>query len=109
MTMNHTLTTSVDQTDSAGMSTAELDVDIIFRVHGGSPATRTDPAYDAEIEVMTVTHDGEVAPGWAWDIVQDNARIQAEMWEVIAADRADAAEWHAQCRRDDAMMARWGE
>ncbi len=105
--MNHTLTTCVDQTDHAGVTTAEMDVRIIFRVHGGSRATRIDPACDDEIEVLTVTHDGKVAPDWAWDIVQDNPGIQAEMWEVVAADRAEAAEWREQCRRDDAMMARW--
>ena len=107
MTVTHTLTTSVDQIDSAGFAIAELDVDITFCVHGGSRATCTDPEYGAELEVLTVTHGGKDAPGWAWDIVQNNGAIRDAMWEVVAADRDDAAEWRAQCRRDDAMMTGW--
>ena len=107
MTVTHTLTTSVDQIDSAGFAIAELDVDITFCVHGGSRATCTDPEYGAELEVLTVTHGGKDAPGWAWDTVQSNAAVQAALWAVVAADREDAAEWRAQCRRDDVMMAGW--
>ena len=108
MTITHTHTTSVEQLDSNGFAIDELDVTIAFHNHKGSRATRIDPACDDELEVLTVTHGGKDAPGWAWDAATTTA-IQSEMREVVAADSEDAAEFLADCRRDEAMMRDWDD
>jgi len=110
MTMTHTLTTSVNVTDDAKNVIAEMDVTITFRVIAGYPETSATPAEPDELEIETVVCAGTVydAPYWSWDATTTTA-IQSEMREVVAADREDAAEFLADCRRDKAMMRDWDD
>jgi hypothetical protein len=85
----------------------EIELAVIYAVTPFVAATYWQPAEGGEVEVISVKRDGA-----------DFGLTNAEEGELIktceeradydiAEEAAKHAEWRAQCRRDDAMMARW--
>jgi len=85
----------------------EIELAVAYDVSEYYEATREQPAEGGEVELISVKCEGkEIALTDA-----EETALLAVCEERAGADQAEyfaeAAEWRAQCRRDDAMMAIW--
>ncbi|MFN3474049.1 MAG: hypothetical protein ACK4ZW_08395 [Blastomonas sp.] len=78
---------------------------VLYSATPGYPATRIDPAFDGEVEIISITpKDPTVIVPSHFD---DDEALIAECWADVEAEAAAAAEYRAEARRDDLMMERW--
>ena len=82
----------------------EFELRVIYEGTRHVPATRWQPAEGGEVELISVTHKGEE---FALTDAEEAAlieiceqRVGSDFFEEDCA----AAEWKAQCRRDDRLM-----
>jgi hypothetical protein len=87
--------------DSTG-GEVEARVKVIYSALKGCPPSFYDPGSPDEIEILSITPaDGEtVIP----DHFLTSGELIEECREDWQAEQENAAEWRAQCRRDDALM-----
>ena len=101
MTMRFPITHHIERGDD------EIELAVIYAATPFVAATYWQPAEGGEVEVISVKRDGK-----HFDLTDaEEAALQQaceeRAQEDIAEEAANQAEWRAQCRRDDALMAGW--
>ena len=103
-------TTSIERDDD------EIDVRVVYKIHPGTPERRygdyPHPEEPAEVELIKAEFVGvDVATMPAPLTDAEEAALLRECEERapddLAAEQADAADWHYQERRDRQLMERW--
>lgn len=83
----------------------EIELSVIYDCTPFVAATRWQPAEGGEVEIISVKHKGaEFALTDAEEETLINACEQRAPQD-FADEAEEAAEWKAQCRRDDALMS----
>ena len=85
----------------------EIELSVIYSCSPFVPATYWQPAEGGEVELISVRHKGA-----EFDLTDaEESALIAVCEERAPSDwaeeREQAAEWRAQCRRDDALMDAW--
>ena len=89
--------------DSRGAE-IETRVRVVYSRYKGFAGDRTDPPEDASVEIISITSEpaGVDIPAHFFE----DEDLLAECLQDWAEDDVEAAEWRAQCRRDDLLMGR---
>ena len=99
--MRFPFTTTIERGDE------EIELTVIYSVTPFVAATYYQPAEGGEVEVVSVKRAGK-----EFRLTDDEedallAECQGRAMSDIAEEAAEAAEWRAQCRRDDRLMEQW--
>lgn len=85
----------------------EIELHVIYSVSPFIPATYYQPAEGGEIEIISVTCDGDAFGLYPHEEAALLRACEERAGSDIEEERAEAAEWRAQCARDDALMRQW--
>lgn len=82
----------------------ETRVRVVYSYYKGFAGDCTDPPEPASVEIQSITSEpaGVDIP----DSFFEDEDLLAECMQDWIASEEDAAEWRAQCRRDDLLMGR---
>jgi hypothetical protein len=83
---------------------SELELDVIYDISPFIAATHAQPEEGGEVEIISVKHGGADWPLTDAEEAEVLTACQERAQSDIENEAAEAAEWHAQCRRDDALM-----
>ena len=88
-----------------GANEIEADVRVTYSRYAGYRGSLTEPAEDASVEIVSIIpKDPTITIPSRFD---DDDDLLAECMTDWEAEREEAAEWRAQCRRDDLLMEGW--
>lgn len=84
----------------------EAKVRVLYSALEGCPPSFDDPGSDGELEILSIEPEDRetIIP----EHFLTSEELIAECWDDWQAERENAAEWRAQCRRDDLLMERFG-
>ena len=85
----------------------EIELHVIYDVTPVVAATYWQPAEGGEVELISVKCDGKEFGLYPFEEEALLAECQARALSDMAEEAAEAAEWRAQCRRDDRLMEQW--
>jgi len=80
----------------------EVPVRVVYSRYAGFRGSMEQPPEDASVEIVSITETDPAILLPAHYEADDN--LIAECMQDWADEAEDAAEWRAQCRRDDALM-----
>ncbi|MBB5709296.1 hypothetical protein [Sphingomonas xinjiangensis] len=91
--------------EDADGNEVEASVRVLYSRHNAYPETLEDIGCEAAVEIISITPaDPTIRVPERFETDDD---LMAECMADWAAEKIDAAEWRAQCRRDDLLMERF--
>ena len=82
----------------------EIELSVIYDVSEFVPATYWQPAEGGEVEIISVKCDGTEFALYPFEEAALQRACEERAQSDIEEEAAEAAEWRAQCRRDELLM-----